>query len=406
MRPVTVPPTGAATNRPHGRAVIVPRHRPGYVGRLHGVQLLIVELTVFGALSALAYHALAAAGAALVAVAIVALTLARWRGRWLFERRVMVWRYRRRRRLAGTAGPPTAALSVLHRLSPDLRVENVTVAGRQPVGVARDDAGWFAAATIVPSVLAGPREDVPLDLLASSVAEADQAGAVVQVVIETVPAPAAAPTSAAERSYDGLLAAVGSRPPLADRITWVAVRIDAHGLAEAIGDYNADISSAPAVVGSLLRRVVTSLRQVGVTAHMLDADGLLSSLARSCDAQPAADGAASHERWSTWRSRNLAYRTFWVRAWPALGRAPALFDALLAVPTATTTVSVVLDPDPRSGLVDLTALVRVGAAVADLERTARSMVRAARSARAHLFALDGEHGPGVYASAPTGGGAR
>jgi type VII secretion protein EccE len=371
------------------------------------MQLIIVELTLFGALAALAYGALAAAGVAIVALAVIVLTLARWRGRWLLERRVMVWGYRGRKRRSRAAGPVTSALGVLHRLSPELRVTNVAVAGGRQVGVGQDDAGWFAVATIAPGVLTTDRPDVPLDLLATSIADADQAGAVVQLVVRTVPATTTAATSPAEKSYRDLLTLIGSQPP-ADRAISVVVRIDARGLAEAIGDHNADLRSAPPVVASLLRRLVTSLRQAEISASMLDADGLLEFLADSCDPEPAAgvQTDAYRERWSTWRASQLAHRTFWIRAWPSAARASALFDALFAAPTTMTTVSIVLDPDPRTGLVDLTALVRVTAPPAELGRAGRAIARAARGAKADLFSLDGEQAPATYASAPTGGGAR
>jgi type VII secretion protein EccE len=390
-----------------GRPVLVRRRRPGYLGPIHILQLLIVELAIFGAFAAFAFGALAGLAAALVALGLVGLTLARWRGRWLVERRVMAWRFRRRQRLVRAAGPPTEALSVLRRLSPELSVENVPMPGGVPVGVARDDAGWFAAAAITPSLVGGEAGRVPLDLIAASIAESDQAGAVVQVVVQTVPAVTQAAPNSAEQSYRELVTSLGTGPLMADRATWVVIRIDARGLAEAIGDHNADISSAPTVVASLLRRLVTSLRQVGVSPRMLDADGLLTALLSSCDPEPA--GAAAlvpRERWTQWQATNLSHRTFWIRTWPDLRHTSAMFDALFAVPAAATTVSLILDPEPRSGLVELTGLVRVSASPRELDRTAKTLVRAARKAKADLFPLDGEQAPATYASAPTGGGVR
>lgn len=390
-----------------GRPVLTRRRRPGYIGPIHILQLLIVEAAIFGAFAAFVFGALAGTAAALVALGLVGLTLARWRGRWLLERRVMTWRYRRRQRLVRAAGPPTEALAVLRRLSPELSVENVPVPGGVSVGVARDDAGWFAAAAITPGLVGGEAGRVPLDLIAASIAESDQAGAVVQVVVQTVPPVTQATQNSAEQSYRELLTSVGSGPLMADRATWVVIRIDARGLAEAIGDHNADVSSVPTVVASLLRRLVTSLRQAGVSPRLLDADGLVAALMSSCDPEPATTGpVAPRERWTQWQSGNLSHRTFWIRNWPAIRQVPALFDALFAVPTATTTVSLILDPDPRTGLIELTGLVRVSAPTQELDRTSKTMARAARKAKADLFPLDGEQAPATYASAPTGGGVR
>jgi ESX secretion system protein EccE len=390
------------------RVVLIPRRRPGYIGRLHLLQLLVVEFALFGAFAAFVFGALAGTTAVLIAVGLVAITLARWQGRWLLERRVMTSRYHGRRRLVLASGLPTAPLPALHRLAPGLTVENVLIQGGVQVGVGRDEAGWFAAAALAPGVMTGESGRVPLDLLAASIADADQAGAVVQVVVQTVPTPATeGKPNWAQQSYRELLAAVGGEPLVADRVTWVVIRIDARRLAEAIGDHNADVSSAPSVVASLLRRLVTSLRQAGVSPRIVDADGLVAVLLRSCDLEPGASGpVAIGEKWSVWQSSQMAHRTFWIRNWPSVHHAYALFDALFAVPTVTTTMSLVLDPDSRTGLVDLTGLVRVSAPPAELNSTCKAMVRAARKANADLFALDGEQAPATYASAPTGGGAR
>ncbi len=390
------------------RVVLHPRRRPGYLGRLHSMQLLVVEVAVLGALAGFAVGSLEGTVAALAALAVAVLTLTRWRGRWLLERRLLVSRYRRRKKQARAIGPATSVLSVLRRLAPDLDVENVPIQGGAQVGVARDDAGWFAAAAVAPGVISAGSIRVPLDLLAASVADADQAGAVVQVVTQAVPPGSAAPANPAEHSYHQLLSMLGTATLPADHTTWVVVRIDAKGLAEAIGDHNADVSDAPVVTASLLRRLTTSLRQAGVSTTMLDADALVAFLGRACDPFPApvADQGAFQEKWSAWRSSQLAHRTFWIRDWPPVRQAPAMFDAILAVPTAATTVSFVLDPDHRTGLVDLTALVRVSSTPADLSRACKAVQRTARTANADLFPLDGEQGPAAYATAPTGGGAR
>jgi hypothetical protein len=81
-------------------------------------------------------------------------------------------------------------------------------------------------------------------------------------------------------------------------------------------------------------------------------------------------------------------------------------ESVFAVPAAMTSVSIILAPDYGDPAVDLKALVRIAAPPEHLDEACRTVVRGVRRAKADLFRLDGEQAPAVYASAPTGGGAR
>ena len=423
MAVVEKPTTKRATPKAGLRAGgPVPRRRPGYLSGVHVTQLLIAEVALVAALASVIFGPIFAIGAGIVGAILLVVTFARRGGRWWVERRVMAWRYRRR--LRGAAGARPAAdtrLAAVRRLAPDLVVENVQVAGGGLVGVARDDGGWFAVASI--SSDATVRDDpvvLPLDLLATALAEADQPGAVLQVVIQAVPAPGAeAPTSPAGDSYQQLLASFGPTPIPADRSTWIAVRLDARALAEALGDRWADLDSAPAVVAALIRRVTKALRPHGVNPRLLDADGILAALVQSCDLEVPPTGsyggsssgagspaAAGNEDWSAWRSCRFSHRCFWIREWPSIDATAGLLESVFAAPTAMTSVSLILAPDYGDPAVDLKALVRVAAAPDQLADACRGVVRGVRRAKADLFPLDGEQAPAVYASAPTGGGGR
>jgi type VII secretion protein EccE len=415
--------TGTTTTRPvgldtdasagsPGPSILLPRRRPGYLGPMHITQLLVVEGTLAAVLATLTQAVPVIAAAAASAAVLLLVTLGRVKGRWWIERRLMLRRYRRRRQHEATAGhggdPRVAAM---RRLAPGLTVENVPLAGGSQVAVARDEAGWFAVAAVPGrSSMRDGQGDLPLDTLAAALAEVEQPGAVLQVVIQAVPAPSPqAPESApAGQSYRQLLERSGQAFVPSDRSVWIAVRLDARSLAEALAGHTANVETAPAVVAALLRRVAKALRPVGIEPRLLDADGLLTALVDSCDLTEPLAGLEqpAPETWSAWRSARFSQRCYWIRRWPPVERASGLLNSLFAVPAAMTCVALIMAPDERGQMVDLRALVRIGTAPADLDRTCQRLVRGARKAKAELFPLDGEQAPAAYAAAPTGGGAR
>jgi type VII secretion protein EccE len=403
---------GAAAPVRAGRATLASRRRPGHLGPVHVMQLLLAEAAVVAVVATLGQPPVIAGTAAAAAVVLLAVALARRSGRWWLERRVMAWQYARRRRARAAGQRDDPRLAALRVLAPGLAVEDIGAPDGAQVGVARDDAGWFAVAAVVPSapLRDDPTGGLPLDTLLGALTEAGQPGAVLQVVTHTVPAPGLAvdPGSPAGQSYRQLLGQFGGAPAPVDRATWVAVRLDAKALAEAGADDVAEVDQAPLLVAALLRRVAKSLRRVGVPHQVLDAPGLLAALARSCDLDPAETGqpAMPREDWSQWSSARLAHRTYWLRDWPPLPEAGALLTALTGSPAALTSVSLVVAAEAEEEPVDLRCLVRVAAPAAALAQACRALVRTAEQARAGLFALDGEQGPAAYASAPTGGGPR
>lgn len=425
---------------PAGPPVLFPRRQPGRLGPLHVVQLLLVEIVLVAVAAALTRNAVLAAGVALAGAGVLGLGLSRRQGRWWLERHLLAREHRRRRRAtanaattadtdatdaatsasatdtaaanasAGTAPAGTdPRLAALRALAPGLTVTNVGLADGARVGVAHDDAGWYAVAALIPRPPSGDDPGgVPLDLLTTALAEVGQPGVVLQLVTQTISAPSihTSPSSPAGQSYRRLLAGFGSVPVPADRETWLAVRLDARVLAEAVAETGADLDAAPTVVAALLRRVGRSLRHAGVAHRLLDADGLLGAIVRSCDLEPRGpleDPPRAREEWSAWHSSLLAHRSFWIRQWPPPARASNLLDRLSTAPAAMTSVALIVVPDGDPPLVDLRGLVRVAAAPDQLAAVCEELVRTAAEAGAGLFPLDGEQGPASYASAPTGG---
>src|SRR4051812_46171440 len=107
---------GADASAPSGAATLTPRRRPGYLGPVHVLQLLLVEAVLVAVLAAAARSPLAAAGAAVVAVGLGAAALTRRQGRWWLERRVLTRRYRSRRRARPTGQQADPRLTALRWL--------------------------------------------------------------------------------------------------------------------------------------------------------------------------------------------------------------------------------------------------------------------------------------------------
>ncbi|MEU4161309.1 type VII secretion protein EccE [Actinoplanes sp. NPDC026670] len=377
--------------------------RRGHLGSLSLAQILVAEAVLLALAASLAATPvvllLVGAGSAALLFAFFARRQNRW---WLEHRQVA--RDHRRRRAARIDPRPGPVLAALRTIAPGLTVHEVTAADGT-VGVARDEAGWFSVVTLDPA--AAP---LPVDTLLGILAGTGQPGLVMELVTHTVPAPspdvpAASPSGV---SYRQLADATGSGPVPSYRESSVSIRVDAQALAEALLDHTADPEAAATLVAGLARKVVTSLRRLGVAGRPLDADGLLALLARSCDVEPwaLADGPGLDEAWNFWRSARLVHRTYWLRTWPASAtEIGSLFGWASTAPAALTSVALVLGASGGED-VPVRAFIRLATRPdADLRALDQVLVEGVRRVGGELQPLDGEQGPAAYATAPTGGGA-
>jgi type VII secretion protein EccE len=337
---------GAEAPKDVGPATLFPRRRPGHLGPVHVLQLLLVEVAIIAIVLALRQGVLVMAVAIVVSLVVLAATLGRARGRWWLERKVMSWQFRRRRQFRPVGQPDDVRLAALRWLAPGLTVADLAAPDGSQIGVAHDDAGWYAVAALSASapMRDDPRPPLPMDLLVAALTEAGQPGAVLQVVTYTVPAPSR--DEAAGQSYRELLQRHGPVPVPIDRATWIAVRLDARALAEIGVDLQEQTGQAPAIVASLLRRLVKALRRKGIASQPLDREGLLEALARSCDllTPDRSTPVSPREDWEAWHSGVLVHRSFWVHGWPSVAQAGALLDWLATAPAASTNVALVLAP--------------------------------------------------------------
>jgi type VII secretion protein EccE len=400
---------GADASTERGPAIFVPRRRPGYLGPVNVMQLVLLEALVVLVLVLMRNSRWLLLVGAVLTIVVLILTFGRSRGRWWLESAVIRSQYRRRQH-SGYLPADDLRLVALHRLVPDLTVQTVQGFGGTQVGVGRDGAGSFAVVAITPP--AGMRGDalapLPLGALATIVHESEQPGAVLQVVTHTVPAPGIAidPRRPAADSYRQLLGGFGGSLP-SDQVVWIAVRFDATSVAEAQVGGEDESGELPTVLAALVRRVGKALRRAKLEYQVLDADGLLDALARSCDLeQPQSGGppARAQEGWAGWRSTSLEHACFWLSEWPDLAHSGELMDQLSRTTAALTSVAVLLTP--RGNVTEVRCLTRVAAEPEMLPRTCEQARKAAERAGGRLLRLDGEQAPAVYASAPSGGGSR
>ncbi|MER7014931.1 hypothetical protein ABT324_26170 [Saccharopolyspora sp. NPDC000359] len=110
------------------------------------------------------------------------------------------------------------------------------------------------------------------------------------------------------------------------------------------------------------------------------------------------------EEWGSWRSTMLQHGCFRVRSWPNPERGSLLLSALAEVPDAQVSISLALEAGRRG--TELSGLLRVVTGEQQHAQTCERVARLVELADGRLSRLDGQQLPAVYASAPTGGGAR
>ncbi|MFG2042832.1 type VII secretion protein EccE [Dactylosporangium sp. NPDC048998] len=431
----------ATPQPPPGTPEIRPAKRAGQLGRVHILQLLVVEALVVGVLMLLGKDVVVVAVAGAVAALLGVATLARRDGRWWLEQWAIARVFRRRQAATPPAGGADDDLAGLRLLAPGL---TVTELGRSHpeldsqetadigmltrdaaesdgpgragvIAVARDAAGWYAVAELDTALVTAdvPGAGVPLAMLARTLAATGQAGVLLQVVTQVTPALSASPQAGtqANRSYQELIAQVGAGPKPVNRASWLVVRLEAQLLAVA-GAARDVTDEAPVVVAALLRRAVRTLERAGFAATPLDRPGLVAALHQGCGLEGGPD--APREEWDGWSGGQLTHVTYWISEWPEPARVPALVRGFSTIPATQTTLATIVAvpaadptedvPEPPLDEVGLRCLARVTAPAPRIGEVHALVMRWAEDGGAQLRRLDGEHAPAVYATAPTGGG--
>jgi len=283
----------------------------------------------------------------------------------------------------------------------DLTVEEVATAAG-PVGIGKDDDGWFAVVEAQPP--AGMRSDdlgtVDLGALGRMLTDSPMPMSRIQVLCLAQPPPLTG--SVCAESYAALL---GGATVLAHQTCWVALRLTLETAADELGT----VAETQQALAFAANRVARLLARSGRRPVVLDGEALRAALRYAGELGGAGSrpgygtGARGHglvERSSDVHLDGTAHACFWVSHWPRRPQAVPLAALGLAagVPAA---VSLIMQP--HGDEVALRCLVRIVAAPDALRAAARRLQGGARRLGLRLDRLDGAHALGLYATSPTGG---
>ncbi|MGW0431197.1 type VII secretion protein EccE [Micromonospora sp. NPDC003197] len=334
----------------------------------------------------------------------------RWHYRSLGRWRRMV---RRRSRLAAqlsasagsfagaehptTSGPLAVAEPVtvagLVTVAGPLRTRTVERGGGQ-VGVAEDAGGWFAVAELAPRVdlRSDDRDGPPTEVLARIFQDRADPSAI-QLIDHIVGAPSGLlPAGApAVTSYRQLVA---GQQTVAQRFSWLCVRIDTCDSAVVAARHGGDPGAAARATATAMLRASRLLRQAGYACQILGERELTAALTITGlvpDRPVEVD-----ERWQAVRLDGTAQSVYAVSD---AGGAGGAGPDVTAVPAIATTAAVTLVQ--VSGELLARRLVRVVALEGGLAACQSAVRDSARRASHTAVRLDGRHAPAVYAAGPT-----
>ncbi|MET8039423.1 type VII secretion protein EccE [Micromonospora sp. NPDC005215] len=357
-----------------------PTDRPGR-GRLGPVlvgQLVVLELCVVGMWAASFGPGWLAAAAAPVAALVVVATFARRGGRWWFEDLLLRGRLRRRgERASAVLGGGLAGDPRLAALAPELSVIELTDRGTR-LGIGRDDEGWFAAVALQPAsgATAGSANASTVDLVLQVLADFSAPVSRTQVVAHTLvwyPAPGA--------------------PAAAHRTVWVALRLT-------VGDARAEavsrgggLAGVHRTVAAGIGRLGKALTSAGLAHRPLNRDELRAAIVSAAGLDLGPEAPA--ETWRGLRGGGWTHRCLVLRGRAEVPLGP-LVDAITATSAPSHTVAATVSADGRVA----SPLLRVAAMDNHVEALVKVVRDIAQRTGTSARPMDGQHGPGVYATAP------
>ncbi|MFF5176540.1 type VII secretion protein EccE [Micromonospora sp. NPDC000316] len=354
--------------------------RPGR-GRIGPVlvgQLVVLEVCAVTVWAATAGPSWLLAVAGFVAVLVVVAAFARRGGRWWFEDVLLRQRLRRRREraaaaLAGgaTADPRLAALA------PELSVIELTDRGTR-LGIGQDDQGWFAAVALQAATGAavGSVEASTVDRAMRVLADFSAPVSRAQVVAHTLvwyPAPGA--------------------PPAAHRTVWVALRLTVSDARVETVSRGGGLPGVHRTLAAGIGRLGKALTAAGLAHRPLGRDELRAAVVSAAGLDLVPEPPT--ETWLGLRGGGWTHRCLALRGRPDTPLGP-LVDAITATSAPSHTVAAAVSSDGRVAA----PLLRVAAMDNHVEALVKVVREVARRAGVPARPMDGQHGPGVYASAP------
>jgi len=415
-------------NRARQRAAADIRRRT--VGASFGgfpmANVMVLELGIAAALVVLSTAAGLRVVAALVVLSALAIGVIRWHGRWVPQWLVVIGRFlvRKRSRVASPApsvaepaetasgaastvtGPEDARVSLLRLLVDDLVVVNTTTRDQQPIGLAWHKGAWTAALLVdpVPAMVSpvGARTDVPLAALADCLEDRGVVLDAIGIIWHSYPGSSRLPVgSAAVAAYNEVL---GPLPAVAQRSTWVTVRLDARRCPSAVRERGGGVAGAHRALLGAVSRVQGTLDLAGLNTRVLSGDGLLRAAVSSAELAATvgrADQVELTEHWSGVRSGGIEHASYGIMGWPPdAGR----LDALASIRALSTTVSLALTPGAEDGKVGLRGVVRVSARTpAELVAADARIGALGTTSEIRLARLNGQQAAALAMTLPVGG---
>jgi type VII secretion protein EccE len=397
----------AETRTPQpGRPRSLPR--PATVLALHAVQIVAWQLAIIGVFLAVRQPATRMIPLLAGAGLLLAITVPRSGGRWVYQWLGVRLRFLFRRRQHTI--PVRDSSGGL--LSPFLRgvrldtikiddVERALVTHAGGLSVVLQLAPTDGGALIEPAVTVPP----PTVLLPLG----DEVGPPVsaQLIVQTTPAPGAyGAQGVAAQSYQAL--ARGRIP--ARRRSWIALQV-----LRTPGDTDETELRATLVraVGRLQRR----LRRVAMQGNVLDETQLSADVAALSGAETywPDNGPAVvrfQEQWADWRAGPHPQVTYRLLEWPDLAAETGreFFDQLVTVPSVSTTIGIAArrgaatqETSSDGSDLELEAALRVTVPSEQTDQLARQLRDLAGRHGVKVQRMNGEHVYGVAASLPIGG---
>jgi type VII secretion protein EccE len=382
--------------------------KPATAWSLHVAQIVAWQAGIITVLIALQQRPVLMIPLLVGAVALLAISVMRWNGRWAYQWLGLWLRFVCRRR-GCTIGAGASAGELLRPFLRGVRLDTVEIDDVERALLSHV-GGLSLVLELSPAdtsmvVDSAPIVPPPTVLLPP----ADEAGPPVaaQLVVQTTPAPGAYRAhGVVARSYQAL--AQGMVP--ARRRSWIALQA-----LRMPGDEDADEQELRRALLRAVSRLQRRLRRAGIRGNALDRTQLAVDLAVLSDAMPmrqpgSATGVRLREHWDSWSAGSHPQVAYRLLEWPDLGTQAGreFFDQLVTLPTVATTVGIAarhaMKPASADAAdIELEAALRVSVPLDRPDLAANQLRDLTRQHRVRIQRMDGEHVFGVAASLPLGG---
>lgn len=339
-----------------------PAHR-GRLGRVSLGQIVTVQVAAVAAVATYPQPDAVFIPVLLAGGLLTAATFARRPGRWWYEDLLLRWRLRRRVRRGSQSSAPS--------------VREITDRGTR-VGVGLDPAGFYTVLSVA-AAHPDPLRRPELDRILAALANTEAPVSAMQLVHHHVPLPTVA--SAAGRQ------------------TWLALRLDADDAAGEAASRGGGVDGVHRALTAAIGRVSKTLRADGLDCWPLTADQVTAAVAAV--AAPPDGEPDTREHWHGREAADATYVCFRMLGTFSLAEIDeVLRDTSVLSYTLSVRMPISERRDgarpPRHGL------LQVAAGAGLLDSTVAEVAALARRVGCQLQRLDGWHGPGGYATAPTG----